>query len=261
MAGETWNTYGEINTDPMKQMYQYGDSGNFMRAQDFTGTGSGRLGIEGADAGSSMFSSGWGSDIMGSGLGLGDIGKGIGAYMGYSLGQDQLDLGREKFDFQKDSWEKQFSMMQDQYYRKLNNRRANKYNTWDLSQEEGNKLGEYYDSGANLEGAYTPPSAEAGAGAPSVANAAVMDQATGGAPFSTGAAQGMINASNSGFNNPATPIGGISPLGAGSNGYASTNPSAAPVNPSVKPSSNGTRDIVRRKKVSPTTQSSIDQNY
>ena len=261
MAGQTWNPYGGISQDPMNQMMQYGDTSNFMRASDFTGSGSGRLGMEGigtktpgtTDGGTGMFgmsNSAWGN--IGT---LGQIGSAVGSYI---MGNRALDQADEKFEFQKDSWEKQFAMMQDQYYRKLNNRRANRYTTSDMSQADRNRVSEYYDSGSNLNGAYQPsnPSQQ---GAPTPANAQMMNQATGGAPFSPAAAQGMLNAGQSSFNKnfgsaygtnnmSAAPLGGPAP-------YAQPAPSQAPINPAVQTTPGAGREIIRRKKVKPKTQS------
>jgi hypothetical protein len=181
------------------------------------------------------------------------------------MGNKALDQSQEKFDFQKESWEKQFAMMQDQYYRKLNNRRANRYVTSDMSQADRNSLGEHYDSGANLDGAYQP-SNPSQRGAPTPANAAMMDQATGGAPVSPSAAQGMLNAgaTSSAFNNNFGSTYGTNNMAAaplaGPSLYAQPAASQAPINPAVTTTPGGGREIVRRKKVKPATQSGNDGN-
>ncbi len=122
------------------------------------------------------------------------IGAGINAWGGMKA----LGLAEDQFDFQKDSWEKNFAMMQDQYYRKLNDRRASRATYGDMSQDEKNNIANHYDSGAQNVGAYpgaTSSGFNNGLVGPTQANANMMDQATGGAPYSANAAQSMMNAS------------------------------------------------------------------
>ena len=119
------------------------------------------------------------------------------------MGNKQLDQAQEQFDFQKESWEKRFAMMQDQYYRKLNNRRAGMYLDEGMSEADRRKLGEHYDTGENQTTPYPGSSSQAPAGSfnnsgfvgPTQQNADMMNQATGGAPFSPEAAQSMMNSS------------------------------------------------------------------
>ena len=88
-------------------------------------------------------------------LGVSALGTAAGAYLGYQ----QLGLAEDQFDFQKDSWEKQFAMMQDAYYRKLNNKRGTSA-VFSLgegaTQEQRNNATAQYDSGVD-QGAYTSP--------------------------------------------------------------------------------------------------------
>ena len=76
------------------------------------------------------------------------VGTGVNAYMGMK----NLGLAEDELDFKKDSWERNFAMMQDQYYRKLNNRRANAAMASGADWKESM---DFYDSGQNLDGGYT----------------------------------------------------------------------------------------------------------
>lgn len=143
--------------------------------------------------GAETFNQGWLSPAISA------IGSGFGAYTGLK----GLGLAEENLDFQKDSWQQNFAMMQDQYYRKLNNRRANALITDGMSQAELQGLQSHYDSGTNMEGVSYQPGGSAfvnniaspAIDAPSIANASMMEQATGVAPYSPTAAQSMFNAS------------------------------------------------------------------
>lgn len=103
---------------------------------------------------SSSTQQGWLSPAI---SGLSAIGQG---YLGYK----QLGLAEDKYETQKDQWERMFAMSQDEYYRKLNNRRAsaeqgNLYaNQGNVSADQRMEIANKYDTGANLEGntGYTP---------------------------------------------------------------------------------------------------------
>ena len=223
----------------------------------YDGTGGTSVAAGGANGGTGAF--GLSNNTWGN---IGTMGSIASVAGNWIMGNKALDQAQEKFDFQKDSWEKQFAMMQDQYYRKLNNRRANRYATKEMSGAERISLDEHYDSGANLDGDYLPngQTQMQQRSSPSVQNANMMTQATGGAPYSPAAAQGMLNAgaaSNSGFAGTYGTNMGASPLG-GSAGYANPAPSQSPVNPAVKAGNSATREVVRRKKKKPVTQSSND---
>ena len=149
-----------------------------------------------ASDGSSQTGGGWGSAAMSA------IGTGVNAYLGFK----GLDLAEETLDFQKDSWEKRFAMMQDQYYRKLNNRRINHAMSNGLG--TANEIADYYDSGSNLEGVYPGDKAASQSGfAPTQENANMMNLAQSGSPVSPSGAYDMMknpnstitNVSNSGF--------------------------------------------------------------
>ena len=140
--------------------------------------------------------------IGGSGIGFDTVAGIATTALNWNMGNKQLDMAQEQFDFQKDSWEKRFAMMQDQYYRKINNRRAGRYLDDGMSEADRRKLGEYYDSGENKTNPY-PGASQAPAGSfnnsgfvgPTQQNADMMDQASGGAPYSPEAAQSMMGAS------------------------------------------------------------------
>ncbi len=138
-----------------------------------------------------------GSTMQSSGF-VGPAQSVLGAGINIWGGMKALGLAEDQFDFQKDSWEKNFAMMQDQYYRKLNDRRASRATYGDMSQDEKNNIANHYDSGAQNVGAYpgaTSSGFNNGLVGPTQANANMMDQATGGAPYSANAAQSMMNAS------------------------------------------------------------------
>ena len=127
---------------------------------------------------------------------LSAVGTGVNAYLGFK----GLGLAEDTLDFQKESWEKNFAMMQDQYYRKLNDRRAYKHNLGrDQTRDEVNAVRDHYDSGTNIEGAYNPSSASASGFAPTRENARTMNLAQSGAPLS---AQGAYDATH----NPNTKL-------------------------------------------------------
>jgi len=148
--------------------------------------------------GSMQTNQGWGNMAMSA------VGTGVNAYLGFK----GLDLAEETLDFQKDSWERRFAMMQDQYYRKLNDRRAKDA----LVQGKGdwNDIREHYDSGTNIEGEYNPnataPASQSGF-APTAENGRMMNLAQSGSPVSAAGAYDMMknpnstitNVSNSGF--------------------------------------------------------------
>ena len=98
---------------------------------------SGFLGSEGFKNGLSGFNS-----LVGTGSSLANLYLG---FKGYGLAKDQ-------FDFQKDSFNRNFAMMQDQYYRKLNKQRSNA-EFINGGYQNGDAIRNYYDSGTNLEGA------------------------------------------------------------------------------------------------------------
>jgi len=146
-----------------------------------------------ASDGSSQTGGGWGSAAMSA------IGTGVNAYLGFK----GLDLAEETLDFQKDSWEKRFAMMQDQYYRKLNTRRSNHAVINGLGNVED--INNYYDSGSNLEGAYpgaqpSTPASQSGF-APTQENANMMNLAQSGSPVSPSGAYDMMNNPNSTITN------------------------------------------------------------
>ena len=142
-----------------------------------------------------------GSGFLG-GLDIGVLGGIANTAASWMMGNKQLDHAQEQFDFQKESWEKRFAMMQDQYYRKINNRRAGRYLDEGMSESDRRNLGEYYDTGANQSNPY-PGASEPAQGSfhnsgfvgPTNQNASMMDQATGGAPYSPEAAQSMMGES------------------------------------------------------------------
>ncbi len=129
------------------------------------------------------------------------IGTGVNAYMGMK----GLGLAEESLDFQKDSWEKNFAMMQDQYYRKLNSKRSINATYGMDNIEDRRNVWNHYDSGTNLEGAYRPgPTVAAGqansalqAGAATPEMAAQMMGKTG--MYNNG---GVAGANTSGFTAP-----------------------------------------------------------
>ena len=144
--------------------------------------------------GGSYEGGGWGSAAVSA------IGTGVNAYLGFK----GLDLAEETLDFQKDSWERRFAMMQDQYYRKLNSRRANRVGGMESTNEENRRVADYYDSGTNLEGAYPgatqAPAASSGF-APTSENGRMMNLAQSGSPVSPAGARDMMTNPNSTITN------------------------------------------------------------
>jgi hypothetical protein len=121
---------------------------------------------------------------------LSAVGTGLNAWMGMK----SLGLAEDQFDFQKESWEKNFAMMQDQYNRKLNNRRASRMIQGGQSQADIDSIANHYDSGAKNVGAYQ------GGGAPSTLPGYNTVGYTGDVGTSTNPAQGG-GYSGSDFNN------------------------------------------------------------
>ncbi len=102
--------------------------------------------------GSTMQSSGFMSPIMSG------IGTGLNAWGGMKA----LGLAEDQFDFQKDSWEKNFAMMQDQYNRSLNNRRSSRAITGYETKAERDAIANHYDTGSGDPGQFNNSAFNAG---------------------------------------------------------------------------------------------------
>lgn len=100
------------------------------------------------------------------------IGTGINAWMGNKA----LGLAEDQFDFQKDSFNKNYEMMLDQYNRGLNNTRLQRQVSQNpnATMDERQAMGAYYDTGANQTTPYgAPVAASAFAGSPQTPAGAV----------------------------------------------------------------------------------------
>jgi len=97
-------------------------------------------------AGNKTGSGGWGSPLI----------SGLGTAANAWLGMKGLGMAEESLDFQKDSFNRNFAMQQDQYYRSLNDKRILGNVSENMSTQDMANLRNHYDSGANLEGAYNP---------------------------------------------------------------------------------------------------------
>jgi len=80
------------------------------------------------------------------------LGTGIGLYQGFK----QLGIAEDDLAFRKDSWKKNFAMMQDQYNRQLNDRRASRLINYGTTQAEAMDIVNHFDSGTPVNGAYVP---------------------------------------------------------------------------------------------------------
>lgn len=89
------------------------------------------------------------------GLGGGDIvNAGLGIWQGLLAG-DQLDQQQELMDWQMGFSDRQLAFAEAKENRMLNNRRANRYVTADMTADERIALADSYDSGVSLDGGYT----------------------------------------------------------------------------------------------------------
>lgn len=163
------------------------------------------------------------------GAGAAVIGAGINAYTGLK----GLGLAEDQFEFNKSSWEKNFAMMQDQYYRKLNRGRSNReiinggIGSDGRYSNNANEIANYYDSGANLQGSagtWANSQNPAPVNGPTTANATMS--ATG-SPFNLVTKQAALGAPGvaplSGPTNPAIAAGmGTAPVTAAGSALQNT---------------------------------------
>ena len=133
----------------------------------------------------------WTGDNGYLGTGAGILNAGINAYTGIK----GLGLAQDQFDFQKDAWAKNFAMMQDQYYRKLNKDRANRAYYGMSTEDRAGKAQEienFYDSGTNMQGANNQWSPNpAPVNGPTAANAQMMATSS---PFNLQTKQAALGA-------------------------------------------------------------------